>query len=106
MAAITVATAAANATATDQTPPTEDSEVVPHRSSARNDRSMRGRTTIDIRRLTRPRPGAAAPPSNRRNGLAVTSAIDLGGVELACGDGTLADELVGGGSVAEAGAEP
>ena len=47
----TIATAAASATATDQTPPTADKVVAPHLSSARNDRSRRGRTTIDISRL-------------------------------------------------------
>src|SRR6187401_606389 len=50
--ATTVATAAASATATDQTPPTADKDVAPHLSAARNDRSRRGRTTIDMRRLT------------------------------------------------------
>src|SRR5262245_59261930 len=49
---MTVATATASATATDHTPPTADSDVAPHRSSARNDKSSRGKTTNDMRRLT------------------------------------------------------
>ena len=50
--AINVAIAAANAVTTAQTPPTAASEVSPQRSSAKNDRSNRGRTTNDISRLT------------------------------------------------------
>src|SRR5262245_51895492 len=50
--ATTVSTAASSATATDHTPLTADSEVAPHRGSARNEASMRGRTTNDITRLT------------------------------------------------------
>src|SRR5262249_39222223 len=47
-----VADAASNAVTTAQTPPTADSEVAPHRSSARNETSRRGRITSDISRLT------------------------------------------------------
>ena len=48
----TVRIAAASAVTTAHTPPTAESEVGPHRSSARYDRSRRGSTTRDIRRLT------------------------------------------------------
>src|SRR5258705_5639126 len=50
--ATTVRTAASSATATDQTPLTADSEVEPHRGSARKDASIRGRTANDMIRLT------------------------------------------------------
>ena len=52
LAITTVATAAARATVTDQTPPTAASDVAPHRSSARNDRSNRGKITSDMSRFT------------------------------------------------------
>src|SRR5690242_15159041 len=48
---ISVALAAARATATDQTPATPASDVLPQRSSARNEKSRRGRITMDINRL-------------------------------------------------------
>src|SRR5262249_49526312 len=49
---MTVATAAASATATDHTPPTDDSEAPAQPSYLRNDRSSLGNMMIDMRRLT------------------------------------------------------
>src|SRR5262249_59640885 len=50
---MTVTIAAASATTTDHTPATPEIEVAPQRSSARNEKSSRGNTTSDIKRLTR-----------------------------------------------------
>src|SRR5262249_53264774 len=49
---ISVPIAAASATTTAHTPPTAASEVGPQRSSAKYETSRRGRTNIDITRLT------------------------------------------------------
>ena len=50
--AITVQMATDKATITDHTPPTAAIDVLPQRSSSRNEASMRGNTTKDISRLT------------------------------------------------------
>jgi hypothetical protein len=52
LTAMTVAIAQASATITAHTPATACSEVAPQYSSARNEKSRRGRTRSDITRLT------------------------------------------------------
>src|SRR5262245_19906729 len=47
-----VTIAAKSATTTDHTPPIAERDVEPHRGSARNVASSRGRTNIDIKKLT------------------------------------------------------
>src|SRR5215472_12712373 len=49
---ITTAIVTASATTTDQTPATAEIEVPPQRSSARYEKSSRGKMTRDIRKLT------------------------------------------------------
>src|SRR5262245_33471059 len=78
------AIAAVSATATDQTPPTADSDVAPQRGSARNVVSRRGRITNDIRRLTAITTASGSAAATIEGGRSVDCARRISAGSKAC----------------------
>ena len=87
--------AVASATTTDQTPPTAESDVGPQRSSAKNEKSSRGKHEDCHQQID------ADDDDERKHGqldgrqaVAGVAMVELGGIELASNRGPLANELV------------